>query len=231
MVRFPTQDLVQRLAQNGGRIPYGLFRPNQWNAKPRRGYGPEDPIDRLVKELRAMLRDLTNINVRQPSHMAPPFRSEPWIYQATTTGVTEEQVIRINSNSNVPVGSNGVLTHVSYVLSAEFNAGLLVPAWGETGASTLPLTVRKNGLSIPALNALLPAYDHGAQVNTGLDYVTQNAAIPQIPIPPIPLNQGDFLTWFVPSLGTGRAWLQFAGYTYPIEVDGDGVRGTLADRG
>lgn len=231
--RFPTQDLTQRLNANGGRVPYGIWRPNQWRARRGRGPGPEDPIDRLVREFRVMLRDLTNLNVRQPSHMAPPFRSEPFLYQTLWQSAgAGEQVIPINGNLNVPPGTNGVLTYVSYAFSgnSSFNAGTSVPAWGETGSSTIPMTIRRNGLAIGAYQGMLPTYETGLQQNVGVDYAVHSVVVPQVPTIPVPLNQGDFLTFDL-NIVSGFAYLQFAGYIYPIEVDGDGVRGTLADRG
>lgn len=241
-MRFPTPDLQQRLLGNGGRVPSGLFRPNYYRQKRRGGIGgpsslaaaaASDPVLQMQLEaLRAMLRDLTNINVRQPSHMAPPFRATQFLFQTYLQASNAEPVtIPINGNSAVPVGTNAVIYWIDYSLGAGFNTTLTVPGWGETGANQLPVTIYKNSQAIPGLSSLLPRYTMGVQLTSGADFLVQQRGPAAVPLIPVTLQQGDALAFTNDVGGTGEAYLQIAGYTYPIEVDGDGIRGTLADRG
>lgn len=239
MSRFPTPDLQQRLLGNGGRVPNGLFRPNYYRSKRSRANPAAAALaanPTLLYELdalRNMLRDLTNVNVRQPSHLAPPFRATQFLFQTFLNATNVDPVtITMNGNDAVPIGSNAVVYWVSYVFGPTFNGVNTVPAWGETFASTLPLQMQRNGQAIPGLGALLPAYQHGVQISSGADYNTQWSGPPAPPLIPIPLLQGDSISFTnVIGGGTGEAYFQVAGYIYPIEIDGDGVRGTLADRG
>lgn len=234
-MKFPTQDLTQRLLQNGGRVPFGLFRPNQWRARPRNpSAGPVDQVARLIAELRNMLRDLTNLNVRQPSHMAPPFRAQQWSYQVyLDTDATDPVTIPIGGNSVVPTGSLGVIVSLMYVGIPPYSSGsILSPLWGEAAAVPATLTLYRNSQAISGLDAIRPSFTRGNQASVGgVDFNVQTATMPPLPIIPVPLLQGDSLTYTTTNLGTGNAYLQVMGYTYPIEHDGDGVRGTLADRG
>ena len=235
MTRFPTQDLTQRLLQNGGRVPYGLFRPNQWRALPKKAApGGVDPIARLVAELRHMLRDLTNLNVRQPSHMAPPFRAQQWSYQVyLAADATDPVIIPISGNEVIPTGSLGVISSIMYVgIPAYASASTLAPLWGEAAAEPAILTVMRNGQAISGLDRIRPSFTRGNQQSVGgVDFNVQTATMPPLPIIPVTLLQGDSLSYTTTNLGAGNAYLQIMGYTYPIEHDGDGVRGTLADRG
>lgn len=236
-MRFPTIDLQERLLRNGGALPRGLFRQNYYRSKRGHGITPgaTDPILRLVEELRHMLRDLTNLNVRQPSHMAPPFRAVQFTYQTIVNNVfTEPQPIPINGNLTVPAGTIAVLNYVSWVQSPT-NAGATVPpAWPIAGGSVPTegvLSMVRNGSTIPGLDEISPSIVVGANLLAGTDYTVQEGITPPLPIMPVTLYQGDALAWFATAPSGGQYWLQVSGYTYPIEVDGDGVRGTLADRG
>lgn len=234
MTRFPTQDLTQRLLQNGGRVPYGLFRPNQWRARPRAAApGGADPISRLIAELRHMLRDLTNLNVRQPSHMAPPFRAQQFSYQVyLDTDVTDPVTIPIGGNAVIPTGSLGVLSSVMFIGIPPYASGsILSPLWGEAATTPCTLTLLRNSQALSGLEAVKPAFTRGNQANIAVDFNVQLATMPPLPIIPVPLLQGDSLTYTATGFGTANCYLQVMGYTYPIEHDGDGVRGTLADRG
>lgn len=239
MSRFPTPDLQHRLLGNGGRIPSGLFRPNYYRSKRSRAnpalaaLAANPTLQYELEALRNMLRDLTNLNVRQPSHMAPPFRATQFLFQQFLSATNVDPVtIPLNGNDFVPIGSNAVIYWVSYAMAPVFNGTNTIPAWGETAASQLPLSIQRNGQPLPGLGRLLPTYQHGVQVTSGADFLTQWSGPPAPPLIPIPLVQGDALSFTnVIGGGTGEAYFQVAGYIYPIEIDGDGVRGTLADRG
>ena len=236
MTRFPTQDLTQRLLQNGGRVPYGLFRPNQWRARPRgQAPGGSDPISRLVAELRHMLRDLTNLNVRQPSHMAPPFRAQQFSYQVyLDVDVTDPVTIPISGNTVIPTGSLGVLASVMFIGIPPYASGSIIsPLWGEVATTPTTLTILRNSQAISGLDAIKPSFTRGNQPSSvpSVDFNVQNATMPPLPMIPVPLLQGDSLSYTAAGFGTANCYLQVMGYTYPIEHDGDGVRGTLADRG
>lgn len=233
MSRFPTPDLPQRLLNNGGRVPSGLFRPNYYRGDRRRGPGTaDDPIARLVQEFRDMLRDLTNLNVRQPSHMAPPFRGQQWLYQFMVNGGSVTPVVvPINGNQTVPNGSLCVLSWIAFNLTTTFNSpGTTVPAWGETGVSPITISILKNGNALPGLNALRPSYTVGAQQDSAPDFQIETTTLPNPPIVPVTLIAGDELSWRG-AAGNGDFYVQMSGWLYPVEVDADGIRGTLADRG
>lgn len=236
-MRFPTIDLQERLLRNGGGLPRGLFRQNYYRSKRSQGVTPgaSDPIMRLVEELRHMLRDLTNLNVRQPSHMAPPFRAVQFTYQvALETVLTEPVPIPINGNLLVPAGTIAVLNFVSWSQSPTPAGATVPPAWDIAGGAAATeglLSILRNGSTIPGLDAISPAITVGINQLSGVDYTVQEGHVPPLPVMPTTLYQGDSLSWFATAPSGGRYWLQVSGYTYPIEVDGDGVRGTLADRG
>lgn len=232
MGRFPTQDLTERILRNGGKIPYGLFRPNMMRVRKGRPPAADDLVDRVVKAMRAMLRDLTNINVRQPSHMAPPFRAVQWISQIISIdGSVTAGIIPINGNDAVSPGSIAVMSWLSYSVTPDIVGTNFVPAWGESGATPLTLQVLRNGLPLPGLNALLPSYTLELDVTTGANRNHQSGGPPPVPIIPVTLQPGDTLSFTLVPTIVGTMYLQFAGYSYPTELEGDGVRGTLADRG
>jgi len=234
MSRFPTQDLQQRLLQNGGRVPYGLFRPNQWRAgKSKIPPGANDPIKRLVEEFRAMLRDLTNLNVRQPSHMAPPFRAQQFTFQQwQNASVLDPFIVPIGGNLQVPIGSIAVVNFVGFVATTTFGGINTAPHWGEAGNDPTFLTLLRNGQTIPGWEAILPSISNGAQLdNLVVNFTTQNGMTPIVPTVPITLLQQDSLAFTTSLSVVGDTYLTISGYTYPIEQDGDGVRGTIADRG
>lgn len=235
--RFPTPDLTERLLLNGGRLPAGLFRSNYYRSKRSRGITPAamDPIVRLVEELRHMLRDLTNLNVRQPSHMAPPFRATQWTYQVLfdSTLPAEFITIPINGNEVVPNGSIAVLQSVIWCQSPA-DTGTRAPSQWDTPGSVVTtgkLTLLRNGSALPGYLSLAPSLAVGLQQLSGSDFLVQQGGPPSPPTVPVTLYPADSLSWRADYPGVGQFYLQVSGYLYPIELDGDGVRGTLADRG
>jgi hypothetical protein len=232
MSRFPTADLQQRLLGNGGALPSGLFRPNYYRRKrPRGARPPYDPnLPYQMEELGRLLRNLTNINVRQPSHMAPPFRATQFLFQTFLPGTVDAGTIPVNGNDSVPSGSLGILTHVLFTAGGSFQGSPTFPHWGEDAGTGSTLSLMRNGVAIPSFSAVRPSMTVGIQQGIGADFWNSLCVLPPAPMVPVPLLQGDVLS-FETNLVGGSGYLQVSGYTFPIELDGDGVRGTLADRG
>lgn len=226
-MRLPTGDLSQRLLQNGGRQPGGLFRPGQVAAREVAGAGAE------LEQLRAMLRELVNVNVRPPSHIAPPFRSEPWLHQAfySASATTQSGAVTFNGNAAVPNGFNAVVQAVQFFAAIDAAQANGPPVWTQD----VSLRVLVDGNGVPGLNAMRPAFFYwapapvppGERIFTGCD-------IPPPALSPLPLRAGQSLSYVVTNSNAGAAtftaFVQVFGYVYPIEVDDDGIRGTLADR-
>lgn len=232
-MKLPTSDLPERLLQNGGRVPPGLFRENQKRAL-LGGAPPQiDPMDLLVAKLRDMLRDLTNLNVRQPSTLAPPFRAQQFVFQTLLPATNNDPVaIPIGGELIVPAGVRAVVNFVSFTMGPATPTTPTVPdPWGETGANPSTLTILRNGIALPGMLDLLPSMLHGVQAAVGPDFALTYSLVPGVPFIPIALTQGDALAFTNQVTSVGMCYLQVAGYTYPIEEDVDGVRGTLADRG
>lgn len=233
--RFPTPDLVERLTGFGGRVDPGLFARNYYrgdNRKRKRGGGGGDPISRAIALLHELYRNSV-LNVRTPSHIAPPFRAEQFTFQAvfSVTLGAAEQVIAFNGNPSIAEGVNGVVSFINVTWGSQ-NRDVLSNPWAFGGGTPALFTFKKNGSTIPGLGQLKPAYTFGEALN---DIAGTNIVQGTIPFPfvvPIQLKAGDVMSVAYNGFGgaVGDAAVQVAGYTYPIEVESDGIRGTLADR-
>lgn len=237
-MKLPTGELSQRLLQNGGRVPYGLFRPNVHRALRSIGDPPTDPIAILVARLREMLRDLTNINVRQPSHMAPTFRSIPFFFQERYTTTVGEQTVAVPINGNllVPPGTNAVLNFVQVEAVPEL--GLVgntpIEPWADPNR-IVSLRVNSNGA--PGFDGIRPSFTGTYTLGDGVggQFFGVQGRVERMPLAPLLLKQGDALSFAYNNPTTGQheflLYVQLAGYLYPVENEEDGLRGTLADRG
>lgn len=245
---YMSADLAERLRRTpGANTPQGLFLRHG-------GPGARDPrpnnmaraaateTEDLVERLGRMLRGLTNLNVRQPSHTAPPYRATSFISQSSGIlgpNSSSTPAVTFNGNAVVPEGVIAEITHVK------------VYAFGDTPGATFdfrelyglsnPLQffgfdVLRNGSPIPGWQGRFVSSLVGMSKTTGagiLDYC--QALIDSSPMTaPIHCLEGETYTLF---LNNNQAVSSFsfvsivAGYYYPIELGADGVRGTLADRG
>lgn len=231
-MRFPARDLSERLLGNGGRVAGGLFATNLYrgvNRKaPRRGGG--DSVARAIAALRAMLRETVQ-NVRTPSHIAPPFRAEQFTFQAIFALAAGEQVVVFNGNTAVPEGVNAVVSMFNVTWGTQ-NRDILTNPWAFGGGSPALFALKKNGSPLPGLGSLKPSVTYGELLTDIAGFNTNPITIPFPFVVPIVLRSGD--TMSVAFNGFGGAAcdvaVTVAGYTYPIEVEADGIRGTLADR-
>ena len=232
-------DFVERvLATPGSRIPQGLF--------PRQSIGRKAGPESGLTALRNMLRNLI-LNVRQPSTQAAPFRSSNFYFRfaAPFDGLspfTITTTVNFGGNVSVPEGVNAVITDCNLTCSRNVGQSAGDPyAMSQFGEDPCRLALLVNGL-------VLPGFENGGRMTAGLwvqsafpvsaadnrfsGFVRANI----MPLgAPIPLRPGDVVTARATSTGTPNdaqitAFIEIGGYTYPIEVDGDGVRGTLADR-
>lgn len=244
--QFPTNDFQRRLLNNGGPIPgeRGLY-PQNLRRAPREPRAPIDGTADAISRLVAALRDMTNLNVRQPSHLAPPYRAQAFTWQAAYSvaggaGNASPLVVTFNGNETVPQGMNAVVSwwYVTCNYRVDTAVAARVDLWSAFGFTTLDL----NGSPVPGYANIRPA------TTTGVMEWTQQAALgdtiagvmtANIPFPPMtaPINLKplDRLSIFYDNATAGVAdaymTFQVAGYMYPQELTADGVRGTLADRG
>lgn len=252
-VRFPTEDLSSRLLLNGGEMPgdRGLF-PENLRRAPRSKRKWTEFLGK-VRVLMSALRDLTNINVRQPSHIAPPFRAEQWAFHAlgnVSSGSPLRSTVLLNGNAVVPNGMNGTVQYVDVsflpVVWAAAGGGSLYyyDVYDAVGgyANPMQFTLLKNDIPLPGWLKRLPRAGQGGTYNIagavagGPFFSTwmQNAD-PEGWMAPIVLRPGDTLQVESrtdgASAGFSTAVVTVLGYLYPQEGTADGVRGTLADRG
>lgn len=214
----------------------GLFLRNYWRTR-RRGRAPAlNPLDTaladyLVAKLMAALRyENPGINVRLPSHISPPFRSVQWSadFQVGPTAAAQSVVVPINGQTVVPEGVRGVVNYVAataYPDDDDVNVGV----------QDIILSIAKNGLTVPGFQALRAGFTK-AEILTDIagENVTAGTFPSQQLVAPIQLEPGDQLTAIYQNDGPfvdPALTFRVAGWVYPIEVEGDGIVGTLADRG
>lgn len=231
-------DVAQRILETpGARRVNGLF---DMPVLPPRGAPPVPPpagLGPLIDALRAMLRDLTFVNVRMPSTLAPPFRSLNFYFKTGVSfalGLTQTTTVLFNGNSSVPTGTNAVITSarmwvglVSPIAVAAADPLDMATTW--VNASRCSLLV--NGSAVAGFqDRIADAYEVAeipgvANLSVGVNHLMTPLAAP------IPLNAGDVVTMSatVPSLAL-NCLLEVTGYLYPTEITADGIRGTMADR-
>ena len=174
------------------------------------------------------------INVRLPSHIAPPFRASAFHFTlpaGTTAPVFPGTnfTVTFNGQSVVPEGLQGVISELSWLAFWE-DADLIAPV-----DDTL-LTIRRNGVAVPGFLSLRAGYDHSEGVTdiAGTEFNGVQVPSPKITAP-IHLKPGDVIevnvTDDVASGTDPNVELRLSGWLYPIEVEADGIVGTMADRG
>lgn len=237
-------DTVQRLesefgaADNPGKR--GLFLQNYWRPLPgRRQQFPISPnmraiIDYAVSAMMSALRyDNPGINVRLPSHINPPFRSVQFTFQqqitmgglATATPVT----VLFNGQDVVPEGVQGVINRIGFHVfpdDIDTNANL------QNGR----LTISKNSVPVPGYSSLRAGFTMQESITDGAGAQIEGANIPSSEVSvPIHLRPGDFLETLAGQAAIVAtdydAIITLQGWLYPIEVEADGIFGTMADRG
>lgn len=231
-----SSDFVERvLATPGSRVPQGLF-PRTSMGRKSKGF-PAGPAH-FIEMLREMLRDLTNLNVRQPSTLAPPFRADNFYYRlggSFAVPGTPVNVVTWGSPSQtfVPQGQNAVVSAITLLVAQIPTNTVLNDLMDVSGFYANPsrLSVFKNGSGLPGLQGrvatMIDSNEIPGAANT--QYLSPHQFMPLSA--PLALTQGDVLTFQVSAPVISGAFLvEMSGYLYPIELDGDGVRGTLADR-
>lgn len=249
MRQLPQADLQRRLLGNGGPIPgaRGLFPQDR--RPPPDGTGPELPdwLDPLAVLIAERLRDAPNLNGRQPSHLAPPFRAWPFVSTFVVTqpiapAANALVTVDFNGNVAVPEGTNGVLQgiYTAPVIPGD-GAGSTADDWRRQIIDPqtndyFGWSLLRNGIPMPGFFRLpagiifgnLATQGSGAVVTTQTDTTGL-----QVPAPPT-LRAGDTLTFELFATTWTAVFplhVQVVGYLYPLEMDGDGIAGTVVDRG
>lgn len=227
----PTGDLQRRLLQNGGRVAPGLFR------RPNRALQQPKSAPDVFGQLRALLRDLVNVNVRKPSHVDAPFRAQSWLHQlfyANSATTAADVAVPFNGNAAVPNGWLAVIRGVQFFAAIDGSQSAGPNPWAVPADRFL--RVKVNGRALPGMAQILPSATLTGIVTTAAPAVHRGCTIPPPELAPVTLRPGDRLTYDQRNSGTVGAgtyttFVQLFGYLYPIELDDDdGVRGTLADR-
>lgn len=204
---------------------------------------PTAPIDGAVKTMALaiaqVLNDMVGINVRQPSSHAPPFRARQWDDSRNFTIALAGATFPIHffpggastpANTVVPPGVRGVLFNL------EVYAALGVAA----AATAQPFLNAK--YSLLKNNQVVSGFDTLACASFTVDQITDAAGAdlrgagqvtPSKVLVPVQLVEGDTLSLF--STGSGatayNGLLRASGWFYPVELQGDNIVGTMADRG
>lgn len=236
-------DLQTRLAETGAggnSQARGLFPQNYWRTRKRRTRKVQvrqstvDAVEYLVSRLMRALRfENPGINVRLPSHVNPPFRSIQWTFQSyeetpSIPALPTFTTITFNGNAAVPEGMRGVLSELQYwIESGDVDTILPTPY-------AVNLVVFKNSLPVPGYDNIRPGLFkmEGVDDIAGREYLGMSFPSPRAMVP-ITLEPGDVLQYaMVSSLGTPPdGYVRFQGWLYPVEIEADGIVGTLADRG
>lgn len=229
----PTPDLQRRLLGNGGPIPgqRGLWPENR---KPREAPpGAELPawLDPLAIAIAERLRDAPNLNVRPPSHIAAPFRAVPFVW--TNVPGAAETVVDFGGNTQVPEGCNAVIHTVKavYIFPTDSGANFpITPIIDPTQPTYYGWSLLRNGIPMPGFFNRTIGLEVGniAPLGTGDATTLTRVVVPQV-APPT-LRAGDVLTFAITN-GALDWFVQVAGYLYYLENDGDGIAGTVVDRG
>lgn len=236
-----SSDVVERtLRTPGSNTPAGLFNPLPMTERPGALPPLAPDMTALVDALRRMLRDITSVNVRQPSTLAPPFRALNWYsrqgFAFSATGPITG-TISFNGNQTVPQGVNAVITHVRFQVALDPNSNTLTDPLDIANAFLAPsfMSLLVDGVVVPGFSRRIAEV---VQLTTaiGLNEVIVGLNHLMMPLAaPIALQAGSVVTF---EADTNPAFVlllaglvEATGYLYPIEMSADGVRGTLADRG
>ena len=233
-------DFVERIDSAGGRPARGLCLPNYYRPGGRtkasrlaRGRIPFAAIDVLTQRLDRLLRDTVGMNVRQPSSNVPPFRAQQWTrldaFSVAAAGSITRSIGFDNTNTPTPVpeGVNGVMTMFRAWIYSD-NQGVLVTP----GAASMSLFV--NGATPAGFRNVAVGFIATETITDAAGSDTFGAIVePFEVLVPLKLMTGDVLTFTL--FGGGGAQqnvaFQASGWFYPIEVEADGILGTVADRG
>ena len=197
----------------------------------RRRLSAKGACDYILQGLSREFRDAIGLNVRQPSSNVPPFRAQQWTYDVAGSlagaASTTASIFFRSGQTEVPEGVNGIMANVDFYFEAT-NQGAL------NNIRLFQASVSLNGQVIPGLESLSAG---GITLETITDAAGSDAVGSDFPggrlFVPVKLKSGDAMSFTVTNAGgvTGGFRFLFAGWFYPIEVDADGVLGTVADRG
>lgn len=238
-----TPDFIQRIEGVGGPVSKGLFPNNYWSAT---GAGtrdgrrmlrrpPESKVacDYILRGLAEQFRDALGLNVRQPSSNVPPFRATQWTrrdaFSVAAAGSITRSIGFDNTNVATEVGEgvNGVLTMFRAWIFSDNQGGLVTP-------SAASMTLFLNGVTPPGFRNVAVGFLASETITDADGSDTFGAIVePFEVLVPLKLKTGDSLTFTLFGGGGEQQNVAFqaAGWFYPIEVDADGVLGTVADRG
>lgn len=218
-----------------GTHPRNYWTPVPGGREPGRGVPigvPADAIRYLLAGLDRVLHDAVGINVRQPSSNVPPFRAQQWSFDSILT-VTAASTATLAVNFRpgqtiVPDGVRGVVSELHfYVIDAD-QAAAALPA-----LESITSFLTKVGSTVPGFEDMSPG---GITLETITDATGSNSYGSDFPgqrvVVPIKLEPDDTLTLSVTNGNANTVQVRFLllGWFYPIEVEADGVVGTLADR-
>jgi len=236
-----TPDFIQRIEGVGGPVSKGLFPSNYWTATGAKGrrmlrrgrWSSKNACDYILQGLSREFRDAIGLNVRQPSSNVPPFRAEQWTRRDSFSVAAGGQITRNigfnNQNALTPVGDGvkGVLTMFRAWLFSN-NQGALATGQGAS------MTLFRNGVTPPGFRNVAVGFIQTETITDAAGSDTFGGIIePFEVLVPLKLVTGDTLsfTLFGGGGATQQVAFQAAGWFYPIEVDADGILGTVADRG
>ena len=222
-----------------GLIPQNYYRTTRGRGG-RGGRGVRDIpaqwltlVDYAVARLIHSLRYKNpGINVRLPSHIHPPFRAVQFsFFQVQTAGaVPVTTQVTFNGQSVVPEGVQGVVSTLEVKATSNDQDTTVDP-------TTVRFGINKNGLAVPGFLTIDGRVGFTQQESVtdigGAEIRGANFEGPKI-VSPIKLAPGDTLTTTIQLSGGAtalRTLVFLAGWLYPIEVEADGIVGTLADRG
>lgn len=234
-------DTQQRITEIGAaRNPgsRGLWLQNYYTSRKRKSSAPPiDPglkqlVDYAIGELMRKLRyENPGINVRLPSHINPPFRSVQFTFQRVSvalTGTTQRIItVLFGGQSEVPDGLQGVISSIECTNQSQ----------DTDGAQTIDIrfTMSVNGNVVPGFlrQATGRLYfeqflDIAGSENDG--FIIQSPVVAT----PIKLQPGDVVQIALEDLigvDNPDVFVRIAGWLYPIEVEADGIVGTMADLG
>ena len=237
-------DFVERIDSAGGTPPKGLFLPNYYRPGGRtkgrsrasrlaRGRVPYAAIDLMTARLDRLLRDTVGMNVRQPSSNVPPFRAQQWTrrdaFSVAAAGSITRNIGFDNTGNATPVaeGVNGVLTMFRAWIYSDNQGGLVTP-----GSASMSLFV--NGATPAGFRNVAVGFIATETITDAAGSDTFGAIIePFEVLVPLKLMTGDVLTFTLFGGGGQQQNVAFqsSGWFYPIEVEADGILGTVADRG
>ncbi len=263
-MRGASYDLIDRIiaGEDRGLIPSTVSAPTNAEAAyrarqqgaaaaTRHGFPDEVDIRRRVRLLEEMLRTQPGIHVRQPSHVAPPFRAFGFSMDRGVTAATlGTRVDLLTAGASPAVGTsrleflpgqaavpNGYRAEITFVAVSfgQLHGSQDVTAFGGVQEPRWTLSVR--GQAAPGCVNRFPtwAYDTQATAAPAFTGVLKGPDLSHnLLTAPVHLVSDDWVTVdaLVPDQGDGFVpafHTRVAGWLYPVRFDEPGIGGTVID--